>query len=248
MTVILLDADVTIYRGAVLNQVMEVNELGKEVPVGDLESAKQYIDDTVGELCGKFRDPELIMCLSHHENFRKKINPDYKANRKGKPKPVLIGDLRAYVEENYVTRCEYQLEADDILGILSTDETYRPDDVKVVVSIDKDMQSFPGWLFNPDKDDEPRQISTREADRYHLKQTLTGDSTDGYKGCLGIGPKRAEEAMSEAVTWSKVLEVYSTKGQMSDEALMNARMARILRAGDYDFITGEVKLWEPGQA
>ncbi len=78
------------------------------------------------------------------------------------------------------------------MGILSTHPT-KIQGKKIIVSEDKDMRTIPGWLYNPgpNKDIEPKYINEFEADRYHLYQTITGDSTDGYKGCPGAGPIRA---------------------------------------------------------
>ena len=45
--------------------------------------------------------------------------------------------------------------------------------------------------------------------------------------------------------WNKVVAAYEKKGQTVGDALMTARLARILREGDYDYSTGEVKLWNP---
>ena len=45
--------------------------------------------------------------------------------------------------------------------------------------------------------------------------------------------------------WKKVTEAYQKKGQTIKEAILTARLARILREGDYNYTTGEVKLWNP---
>ena len=42
--------------------------------------------------------------------------------------------------------------------------------------------------------------------------------------------------------WSKVQETYTKKGYTIADAILNARLTRILREGDYDYNTGEVKL------
>ena len=44
--------------------------------------------------------------------------------------------------------------------------------------------------------------------------------------------------------WQAVINTYKSKGYTEDGALLNARMARILRAEDYDFKNKEVKLWQ----
>jgi len=42
-----------------------------------------------------------------------------------------------------------------------------------------------------------------------------------------------------------VVAAYNKKGLSEEVALENARLARILRNGEYDTDTGEVKLWNP---
>jgi len=41
------------------------------------------------------------------------------------------------------------------------------------------------------------------------------------------------------------VDAYKAKGETEYEALLTARLARILRDGDYDFDTHEVTLWTP---
>lgn len=83
-----------------------------------------------------------------------------------------------------------------------------------------------------------------------MYQTLVGDTVDGYSGCKGIGDKTARKILGEvgehslSEMWQAVINTYKSKGYTEDDALLNARMARILRAEDYDFKNKEVKLWQ----
>jgi DNA polymerase-1 len=73
-----------------------------------------------------------------------------------------------------------------------------------------------------------------------------GDATDGYGGCPGIGPKTAEKLLDKhGAVWKTVVDAYLKAGLTEEDAIMNARMARILRAEDWDFENNEVKLWTP---
>jgi len=101
-----------------------------------------------------------------------------------------------------------------------------------------------------DKDKEPRRISKRGADRYFMQQVLTGDATDGYPGCPGVGPKskyvqwvNSAETLTEM--WAHVVSAYETKKLKAADAVMQARMARILRAEDWDFQKKAPRLWCP---
>ena len=82
-----------------------------------------------------------------------------------------------------------------------------------------------------------------------MYQTLIGDTVDGYYGCKGIGDKTAKKILgnigenSLTEMWKKVVETFIAKGFTEDDALLNARMARILHSEDYDFKKKEVKLW-----
>ena len=141
----------------------------------------------------------------------------------------------------------FGLEADDVIGLLATGK-YA--DRHVVVSTDKDMQTLPCALFNPNKDVRPRRVRQVQADIFWMTQTLTGDTTDGYPGCPGVGPKKAAAALAEASPnmaslWETVVRTYDERGRTEEDALVQARLARILRHGDFDKQNMEVKLWHP---
>jgi DNA polymerase-1 len=136
------------------------------------------------------------------------------------------------------------LEADDVMGILSTSNIIKGK--KIIVSEDKDMKTIPGWLFNPRKDaEEANLISAEEADYWFYYQTLVGDSTDNYKGCPGIGPVKAEKILMEESSWDAVLYTYLCKGLTEQDAITQARVARICRASDYDFTHKQPIPWRP---
>jgi DNA polymerase-1 len=129
------------------------------------------------------------------------------------------------------------LEADDVLGILATK---NPD--TIIWSEDKDLLTIPAkhWING-----ELATITEEEANYNFLFQTLVGDSTDNYSGCPTVGPKTANKLLSSGCTWDTVVAAFKSKGLSEDVALENARLARILRDGEYNTETGEVKLWQP---
>jgi DNA polymerase-1 len=106
----------------------------------------------------------------------------------------------------------------------------------------------------------PTVVSEPRADYWHMYQTLTGDSTDGYPGCPGIGPVKAEKILEGGyvvddpgavktfnvnLAWGHVVAAYEKAGLSEAVALENARVARICRASDYSIKTKEVRLWTP---
>jgi DNA polymerase-1 len=94
------------------------------------------------------------------------------------------------------------------------------------------------------------EITATEAHQFHMWQTITGDSTDGYPGCPGLGEKSdyaldALELTDPLDMWDNVLEAYASKGLAEDDAILQARLARILHAPDYNFETKGIRLWNP---
>ena len=94
--------------------------------------------------------------------------------------------------------------------------------------------------------EEPYTITEDEANYFHLYQTLIGDTADNYKGCPGIGPVTAHRLLSVSPTWATVKDAFALKGLSEDDALLQARIARILRATDVDANYKPI-LWKPGK-
>jgi DNA polymerase-1 len=134
-----------------------------------------------------------------------------------------------------------ELEADDAMGIYATQHPGN-----IIVSPDKDMKQIPGKLYNLES---TQNITAEEGGRWHLIQTLAGDQTDGYSGVPGIGVKRAETLFNkEGYSWATVVKAFTDKGLTEEDALLNARLARILTIEDYDTEQQEPKLWTPEAA
>ena len=133
------------------------------------------------------------------------------------------------------------LEGDDVLGIMAT---MKSTEERIIVSIDKDMKTVPGRYARDDF--EVIEVSEDQADTWHLFQALTGDIVDGYKGCPGVGPKKAEAILDGSKhPWEAVVTTFVKAGLTEDDALVQARVARILRASDYNFKAKQPILWRP---
>ena len=255
-TYLLIDADVVAYRAAIYCETIFDFGDGEFIEYHE-EELPDYIDGEMMSYCTRLQCDNLVAVLSSSTNFRKEILPTYKGNRP--PKPKLLKMAQDYIRDNYDTREKDSLEGDDVLGILSTHPKLLKGK-KIIVSIDKDMQTIPGFLFNPDKDEGIKEISGVMADRYWLMQAMTGDSTDCYKGCPGIGPVKAMALINDVVewgtpwatdeqlvteTWNRIVQLFESKGLTEEDALVQARVARILRHSDYDYKTKKIRLWEP---
>jgi DNA polymerase-1 len=248
---ILIDGDVITYTAA--SAVEREYDWGDDLWTlhSDVGEAQKKATDSIEALTEKLKADHVVMAFSDVVNFRKSFFPDYKGNRKDKRKPLALKELKAWIGERYETWVRPGLEGDDVLGILSTHPKMFPGE-KIIVSIDKDFKTIPGYFFNPDKDTQPQFIDEKTADHWHMMQTLMGDATDGYPGCPGIGPKTAEKILTRGsddprTPWERVVETYEDKGLTEEDALTQARCARILRYSDYNFKTKEPILWHPAQ-
>lgn len=260
MRVALIDADTLVYEATRSSECEIQWDENLWTLHGHFDPARAKIDDTVALIMERLSADRVVMALSdYNEPWRKQVYPLYKANRKNVRKPLMYEPIRQYIHESFETVQMRGLEGDDVLGLLLTEPS---DEERIVVSIDKDMQTLPGLhinLMHARKNGEaawePRFIAVPDADHYHMLQALMGDTTDGYPGCPGIGRVRAERILSEfctedgwfdtAAAWKAIVAQYVKAGLGETEALTNARVARILRTGDYDHDNLKVILWEP---
>lgn len=193
-------------------------------------------------------EKKLLFAFTGPENFRKALYPDYKKKRGGR-KPLCFSDLKRRIHETYDCHTEQALEADDLLGIWATNGLHEN---PVVISQDKDMLTLPTTIW---REGGLMVLGQGDADFHWFKQTLTGDTSDGYPGCPGFGPVSAEKLLNEFVlpeggfaleyAWKSIVYHYEKKGLTEDDALTQARLARILRAEDWNDKEHEVRLWTP---
>ena len=240
---LLIDADILLYTESMA--VEREFDWGDDwwTLHADLREAEERVDVWLLEIKDLLDADNFLLAMTGNRNWRKDVLPSYKSNRKGKRKPVVYPALKQYVMDTYKCAMFDRLEADDVMGILQTDADGTAE--TVIVSEDKDMLTVPGLLYRPIRPEEGIQkLSVEDADRNHLLQTLTGDSTDGYSGCPGIGAKTAEKVLKQN-DWSLVVAAYEKAGLTEDDALQQARVARILRHGEYNSKKDEVHLWTP---
>lgn len=241
MRVAIVDADIVAYQAAASSEQAFNWGDGLWTLHAFEEDAVTHFESILTKLKEKTDAQKLVLAFSDSGNWRKGVLPTYKSNRKDVRKPMLLGFLRRYATEKYDCRTITGLEGDDIIGLTVTGKLGS---IHIACSIDKDLKTIPGSHYNFSTD-EFFEISQEEADHWHLVQTLTGDQTDGYQGCPGIGPKTAEKILAGGEGWAAVVKAYEKAGFGEEEALTQARVARILRFGEYDFENNQVKLWTP---
>ena len=238
---LLIDGDILIY--SVCSACEYAGRFDDETDVAfcNVNEALAMCEGIVTNWTKRLKAGAVVLGFSGKDNFRKVIYPAYKSHRKACRKPCGYKPVKAMLADKYEVREEAPLEGDDIIGILQTQGTYGS---TILISSDKDLNCIPGTIWNPDKDDQPRVITVEEADRNWLMQTLTGDKTDGYPGLEGVGPVTAARILKSG-TWDEVREAYANAGFNEEYALTQARCARILRHGEYNWDTKEVTLWKP---
>ena len=187
---------------------------------------------------------DIVMCFTSYPTFRHEIFPEYKIHRIGKRKPLALRSVINNCKKIYDCVSYPNLEGDDVLGLLATNGQYKN---PIIVSVDKDMRTIPCKLIAAD---EVEHITEKKANRHWFEMSIAGDSTDGIVGVKGTGMVTANKLLADIpdtidALWSKVAETYTKKGYTLADAILNARLTRILREGDYDYNTGEVKLWQP---
>lgn len=184
----LIDSDIIAYRCAAASEndpeevaILRVDTMMREI----LDKEDNYISFLSGP---------------RKTNFRYKINPEYKANRKDKVDPKHRAACKEFLVKEYNSIITEWGEADDHLGCNQTSET-------VIYSIDKDLMMIPGCHYNF-VTKEYREISELDGLKNFYKQMLIGDSSDNIKGIDGIGKVKAarlidhlesEEEMSNLV-------------------------------------------------
>lgn len=244
-TVILIDGDVLAYEAGFTSQYPVEWEEDLWTLHGDMGRAKDYVHERINELEEHLGATSTIIAFSDSANFRRKLNPLYKSNRRASFKPILIKPIREWMKETFECECWPNLEADDVLSILATERPNRLD-TRIIVSIDKDFHGVPGRWYNFRKQ-EHHHPSEEMADRFHLIQTISGDHTDGYSGVPKYGVKTATKYLDkEGYTWEAIMKLYDKADLPESEAVMNAWMARLLRKNEYNLKNKEINyLWLP---
>lgn len=256
MRVALIDADVTAFTSSVVAEKAIDWGDGIWTLHSDEDEGKRIFRESINRIQEKVEADKVVLAFSDSENWRKEILPTYKANRAGTRQPLIRKALVEWAKGEYESVFKPTLEGDDVIGILAT---RKSKDTRIICTIDKDLKTIPGQHYNIAQDT-LFEVTDEEADRWHLIQALTGDATDGYAGCPGVGPvaakkilDKAEETWTkggcegslQAALWQAIVAAYEKAGFSEEEALTQARVARICRASDYDFKKKAVILWTP---
>lgn len=246
-TELLIDGDLYAFSTAIALE--EDNPFVEGEKQFDEELGKKVLTKRLKEIEKRFKPDSITVCLScpREENYRLTMVSDtYKQHRAKKAGPIGLRAMKDFIVNNYDVVTEPFLEADDLLGMMATDPNRSGR--KIVVSWDKDVTAIEGESFNPQKDSF-KKVSKVVSLKFFLYQALIGDSADGYKGLNKIGPKRAKAFLNSikplSMAWEKMVELALKQGHDEEYMLQQCRLAWIMRHGDYDWKTKEIKLWTP---
>lgn len=249
-----IDADTLLYAEALKAEV----KMGEGyLPLLPIERVEGEVVKRLDEYVAATKADDAILAITSKRNFRKELLSTYKANRMAAHKPIMLESLRQMIseEEPFPVYHIDGLEADDVCGIAAGQLQEKGRDT-VIISSDKDLRQIPGKLWNPRKRKDgsfnPIETITRaQGDEAHLYQTLIGDPVDNYTGLPGMGPIKAArllattQDLTPAERWGKIIEAFAEKGFPPEYAITQARVARILRQGEWDAVAKKPILWEP---
>lgn len=211
MTTLLIDSDLVAFRCSASVE-----------PHGEEEIALLRADKLMRDLLTNTNSESYIAFLTGPNNFRKKVNSEYKANRKDKEPPRWLQSCRAFLVQEWNAIISDGVEADDLLGIAQTEDTR-------IASLDKDLRMIPGnhfnWLHN-----EYFYVSEFEGIKHFYKQMLIGDKADNIFGVDGIGPVKASKNLDHLETEQELLEaVWYFYNEDPLRFLMNAQCLWIMQ-------------------
>lgn len=236
-----------------LEEFFEVDTSGytreSEVRIGDFDICKKTLDYLVSFYLEK-ADAEkgLFSIGGGGETFRDRVGVSqiYKGNR-SQEKPHYLKQLKEYAINTYNPKIVTGIESDDqismwlyesyLKGLKSKDKNKC---TRIMVDLEKDCRTCPGWHIDPEKDEESVWISTLEANRWCLTQAIGGDSCDHYAGLKGYGYKKAGKVLEECKTtkemWETTEELFkSVYGEGYEDYLEEmCRLAFMLREGDIE--------------
>ena len=262
MRTALIDGDILAYKASNVSQnEIDWDSDGDSVTQLTPQQAAKAIKTMVSHWTDAANCQDYRIFISAPRSWRTMIYPQYKMNRKDFVKPELLGFCIEYmIEELRAIKAKFPigLEADDMIGITHT----NPDTDTVAISTDKDFRTLFGDVmiiphYLDKRNPQVEHISFEKADDHWFEQAILGDNIDNYKGAPGIGgrwlanlgerPLQVDDVFHAFnVAWSKKKKyhhLWTYPGDTEQEAIMNLRLSRILRHGDYK--EGEITLYTP---
>jgi DNA polymerase-1 len=174
---------------------------------------------------------EYELWLTGPNNFRYQVFPEYKANRIGGYRPKWEKETKEFLIDNWNANVSEGCEADDMVGVRQCESENT-----IIAHIDKDIDMIPGWHYTWPivrkgtvvREAKKYYVTPEEAHRFFCYQLLIGDPTDGLKGVVGVGPKKANAILdgNKPEDW---LEIIRGMYSCDEELILNAQCLWIWR-------------------
>lgn len=243
----LIDGDLIAFRCAASCQK-------QGVVTEDFSIAQARANNLLVNIKQEVRATEHRVFLSGGENFRKKINPEYKANRKDQERPHYLEPLREWLVVNWGATVTDGIEADDALAIAQTEAQIG---TTTICSLDKDLRQVPGYHYSWEiqgtgstgkqwvKEAELVFVSPHGALFNFYWQLIMGDRADnvpGYDGKMrATVPKFLETARNELGELEIELDmfeyVYDMYNGNLEQMLINGQCLYVLRHEEDNWLT-----------
>tara|TARA_R100000951_G_scaffold88529_1_gene76565 strand:- start:384 stop:1070 length:687 start_codon:yes stop_codon:yes gene_type:complete len=175
------------------------------------------VDDILDEAIGKFDQvfmsiinrleetyeiEKVITFNNSRGNFRKLLDPIYKANRKKQEHPKLLNRMHEEITAIYSSKSCYGMETDDLVATYwkkLTDELGQNN--VIIVSIDKDYKQLPALIYNYHYKHQRIYDITHQQSLYNFyEQMIIGDSADNVNYCKGYGKAYAIKLFKDCKT------------------------------------------------
>lgn len=238
---LIIDIETYLYKSITYAQCLIQDKINKKIFVQgyDISKAEKYIQDTIDTLCKELNADGYELVAGDKENFRKKLYPQYKAQRQSKPD--IYPHIYEAIKSKHGMTTLTNLEGDDTCRIIYEDSNYQGDKQKIIVSIDKDFYSVPCVYYRDLPNYRTVEVIGKEQARLNLiKQIIMGDKADNYHGIPGIGEKKVEQLVTKDMTGADVLQLFRDNKLTGEDYLMNKVCASIVNMEQYNSLTGEI--------
>jgi 5'-3' exonuclease len=223
----LIDGDILVYRVGFATQKNRFSE------------AQRQVDNWMEKIMEEFDTIHFHLYLSDSEsNFRKEIDPNYKANRKVE-KPRHYEAIINYMLDNWDAEVAWEQEADDAMGIkqrYSLDHQSENMNLRntVICTVDKDLDQIAGKHYNFITGT-TYETTYEEGLKFFYTQLLTGDPVDNIIGLEGIGLVKAAKILKGCTTEPELFNatyraynlVYKDKVDCNIAMINNGRLVKI---------------------
>ena len=133
------------------------------------------------------------------------------------------------------------LEADDSLGIFATSNRDC-----CIVSPDKDLRQIPGQLW--DMKNDPFTVTKEEGANGTTSKPLQVTRLMVMLVSLVMVSRPIKLFDEKGYYWDTVVDAFESKGMTFEDALLNARLAKILQTEDYSYEFNRPIPWYPSAA